>query len=88
MKKISFLIIVTLAAFQYNVFAQANTAFIEAVKKDSITLARHWLEMGAYVNAKERFGRSAGFYRTALSEAEEHGYTEILNLLRAHGAKK
>jgi len=40
------------------------------------------------VKAKERFGRSSGFFRTALSEAQKKGYTEIVNLLRAHGAKK
>jgi len=53
-----------------------------AVRSGNISIVNLLITKGVDVNAKDKRGR------TPLQLAEQNGYTEIVELLRKHGAKE
>lgn len=61
-----------------------ETPLIDAVSKGHLEMAKLLLDRGADVNHKPHDSDS----QTALNIAKEKGYTHIVEILKAHGAKE
>ncbi len=66
----------------YMTHEAAQTPLQRAVEKHNLILVDLLLKKGADINAQDTFGR------TALHTAQNHGYTDIKELLIIHGADK
>ena len=64
---------------------EGRTPLINAADNGYIDIVRLLLENNANVNATCKCGKKP---QTALSLAQEHGYTDIVNLLKQYGAKE
>ena len=75
-----FVMLAPLAVVAQNAQQELNDQFWEAVRKGDVAAVTAFLDKGADVNAKFRYGT------TALFKAAERGHTEIVKLLLARGA--